>query len=272
MESEASGRAPEGESLSQQAPQGQERVVAVVQARLNSSRLPAKVMLDLNGATALERCVRRVQRIAGVQQTVVATTTNAEDDLLEAHCERMNVVCVRGSEHDVLDRYMLAARRTEATAIVRCTADCPLIDPAISALVVAAYLNVRGSEQPADYASNTLVRHLPRGLDTEILSRAALERAHGEATDPAEREHVTLYTMRNPTLFRLVPVRCVGGPDLSHLRWTLDTLVDYHLLGKLFQLLGARGDRAELSEVLSLLEQHPTLTQVNAHIEQKVPA
>jgi spore coat polysaccharide biosynthesis protein SpsF len=172
---------------------------------------------------------------------------------------------VRGSESDVLSRYIDTARAHEADAVVRLTSDCPLLDPDESSRVVEAFL-----EQEPDYASNVMERRLPRGLDTEVVSREALERAHREATAEGEREHVTLHIVRRPTEFRLLSVVPVRGPDDdSGHRWTLDTLDDYRFLHALVDLLGDRAGAAPLAEVLEVLSKNPHLSALNAHVEQK---
>ena len=240
------------------------RVVVVVQARLASSRLPAKILLDLGGTTALERCLRRVRRFEGIAEVVVATSDTPGDDVVAAVGKRLGARVVRGSETDVLSRFAKAARETNADAIVRCTSDCPLLDPAVSSAVIARFLGEQG-----DYAANVLERRYPRGLDTEIMSRAALDRADREATSADEREHVTLHLYRRPEVFRLLPVLPGDGEDHSAHRWTLETLEDYRFLHGLFERLGGRADEADHLEVLALLAKHPELSAINAHVAQK---
>jgi spore coat polysaccharide biosynthesis protein SpsF len=239
------------------------RIVAVVQARVRSTRLPAKVLLDLAGSTALERCLQRVRRIPGIDEVVVATSERDEDELITALAGRLGYRCFRGSEEDVLDRYMKVARATVAEAVVRITSDCPLLDPAISGAVVRSF-----SDAPTDYASNTLERRLPRGLDTEIVSFGALERAHREATGPA-REHVTMHLYSHRDRFDCRSVVPPIERDLSHHRWTLDTLDDYRLLYRIFERLGTRAATASMTDVLALFDETPELARINAHIAQK---
>jgi spore coat polysaccharide biosynthesis protein SpsF len=239
------------------------RTIAIVQARIGSSRLPAKVMLDLGGRPALFRCLSRVAGIQGVADVVVATSTAREDDVLAAACRRASIRCVRGPLDDVLTRYLLAAEETHADAIVRITSDCPLLDPRESSRVVAAF-----NQDASDYVSNVMERTYPRGLDTEIISRDALLRA-GEAATPQEREHVTQHIYRHPETFRLNSVVLEGGRNLSAHRWTLDTLDDYLLLAGIFERLGDRADVASLDEVLAVVELAPALRELNAHVQQK---
>jgi spore coat polysaccharide biosynthesis protein SpsF len=249
------------------------KVVAIVQARLGSSRLPAKVMLDLEGKTALERCLRRVERTAGVHEVVVATTDAPVDDLVERLASRLGYRAVRGSENDVLARYQRAASISDADVVMRCTSDCPLLDPLESAEVLSRFLH-ESQHCGADYVSNVMERRLPRGLDTEVLSRAALERAHAEATAPELREHVTLHVVRHPEQFRCVASEPVlsafRATDHAHRRWTLDTLEDYHFLAALFAHLGDGAEHATSAEILAVLERYPQLERINQAVAQKV--
>jgi spore coat polysaccharide biosynthesis protein SpsF len=245
------------------------KTVAIVQARVGSSRLPAKVLLDLGGQPALARCLARVRRIAGVDDVVVATSDTPVDDPVAALARRLAARVFRGSEHDVLARYVGAARAAGAAAVVRVTADCPLLDPAVSAAVVGAFRAARAAGDPVDYASNVLERRLPRGLDTEVVAAEALERAHRDAAGAAEREHVTLHIYRHPERFRLRAVAPPGARgDLSHHRWTLDTLDDYRFLAAVYDALGDAAATAGLDEVLAVLAAHPQLVGINAHVEQ----
>lgn len=240
------------------------KIVVVVQARVQSTRLPAKVLLDLGGVTALERCLSRARRIHGVHSLVVATSDGPADDLIERVSTRLGHDVVRGSESDVLSRFAKAARLHDADAVVRLTSDCPLLDVAQSSEVVSAFVR----ERP-DYASNVLDRRLPRGLDTEVMTRAALERADGEAIAADEREHVTLHLVRRPQTFKLHSVVRSSSVDLAWHRWTLDTLDDYRFLHSVFEALGPRAADASMDDVLRLLEARPDLVDINAHVEQK---
>ena len=242
------------------------KVVVVIQARLASSRLPAKVLLDLGGVTALERCLRRARRFAQVSEVVIATSDQPGDEIIATVARRLGARAIRGSETDVLSRFAKAARETDAEVIVRCTSDCPLLDPALSSQVIARFLSAPGG---VDYAANVLERRLPRGLDTEVISREALERADRDATAPDEREHVTLHIYRHPESFRCLAVTADELEDRSSLRWTLDTLDDYRLLHALFERLGPRADEASMNEVIALFEAEPDLARINAHVAQK---
>jgi spore coat polysaccharide biosynthesis protein SpsF len=245
------------------------KVVAIVQARIGSTRLPAKVMLDLGGATALQRCLDRVSRFEGVTEVIVATTVRPEDELIVQLARRLGVRWSRGSSEDVLSRYIDAATEAKADVVVRCTSDCPLLDPALSSKVVEALVSSLTGPEPIDYASNRLVSRLPRGLDTEVITMDALERSGRECASLAVREHVTLHCYQHPERFRLRAVLPDFPEDYSSHRWTLDTLDDYHLLATLYDALGERASDASLADVLQVFAARPELKAINAHVPQK---
>lgn len=239
------------------------RVVAIIQARMGSTRLPGKVLLDIAGAPMFERVVKRVQRAHGLDEVVIATTIQPADDIIEQLCVERHWPCFRGSEEDVLDRYYRTACQFRADVVVRITSDCPLIDPEVVDRVIAEFM----TNQPAvDYASNTWPRRtFPRGLDTEVIRFDALERAWSEDANPAWREHVTPYIYRNPDLFRIHNV--VSEPDYSHMRWTVDTPEDLTLVRLIYERFGH--DRFSWREVLAVLEEHPEWLEINRHIQQR---
>lgn len=211
------------------------RTVAIVQARVGSTRLPGKVLLPLLGEPMVTRVMRRVSRARTLDEVVLATTTLPEDDALVTLAGVEGWPVERGSETDLLARYLGAARSRSADVIVRITSDCPLIDPEIIDQTVGAF-----RAGLADYASNTLEpRTFPRGLDVEVVGRAALERADREDRDPAWREHATPYVYRHPELFKLV--RVAAPDDRSEQRWSVDTREDYALVRELYEAL-ARDD------------------------------
>lgn len=233
------------------------RAVVVVQARFGSTRLPGKVLADLAGQPLLARVLGRAQAIPGVDAVVLATTAGPGDDAVAEVGVSLGVEVFRGSEDDVLDRYYQAARRATGDPVVRVTADCPLLDPAVAGLVVAEYQ--RGG---ADYVSNFHPRRYPDGLDTEVFSFAALERAWRDAQLPSEREHVTPYIWKHPERFRLRAV--VDAEDRSDLRWTVDEPRDLDFARAVYARLH-RGDRHfSTADVLALLAREPALRDINA--------
>lgn len=238
------------------------KILLIVQARMTSTRLPGKVLLPLAGEPMLTRLIERLRRVQRADGIVIATTTNATDDPIAALCDTLGVPCHRGSEHDVLSRYADAARLHGADAVVRITSDCPLIDPALIDQVIAVY-----AEGDSDYVSNMLPPTWPYGMAVEVFSAAALQQAHTEATQPAEREHVTPFIYWHPERYRL---RNVASPvDLSHHRWTVDTPEDYELVRRLFETLHPINPEFTQADILTLLDAHPDWMTLNQHVQQK---
>ncbi len=239
------------------------KTVAIVQARMGSTRLPGKVLLDLAGEPLLARCVERVRRARTLEEVVVATTVQAADAAIVELCAARGWPVFRGSEEDVLDRYYQAAVAQQADVVVRITSDCPLIEPQIVDWVVDEFL----ARQPAvDYAANTLPpRTFPRGLDLEVMRFDVLERAWREDHDPATREHVTPYIYRHPERFALHGV--VNQVDYSALRWTVDTPEDLELVRRIYGHVGH--DRFTWREVLAVLQMHPEWIEINQNVMQK---
>jgi spore coat polysaccharide biosynthesis protein SpsF len=198
------------------------RVIGVVQARMGSTRLPGKVLMDLGGRTALGLQLLRLRR-AALDELVVATSDRSIDDAIVAEAATVGVCVVRGPEHDVLGRFGAVLQTVSADDVVRLTADCPLTDPHLVDDIVARHRAAK-----ADYTSNTIIRSFPDGLDVEVVSRSALEVALQEATAEEEREHVTPFIYRRPERFRLA--QFVGDFALERERWTLDTKEDLERL------------------------------------------
>ena len=269
----------------------QPRVVAIIQARMGSSRLPGKVLLDLAGQPMLSRVVERTRLAKTVDQVVVATTIEISDEPVVELCAARGYACYRGSLYDVLDRYYQAARQFGAKAVVRITADCPLIDPEVIDRTVRAFFGQTepwdrvlmakdsfpnhqtqqfSAEKPFDFAANRLPppwgRTYPIGLDTEVCTFEALETAWVEATEKHQREHVMPFFYDNPQRFRTLLVN--HSEDLGALRWTVDTPKDLELLRAIFEAFPGR-DEVPWLEVLSLVRRRPELEQINAQVEHK---
>ena len=239
------------------------RTVAIIQARMGSTRLPGKVLLDLDGKTVLGRVVERVKRMQKVKDMIVATSNNETDDAIEAECSRLGVACFRGSENDVLERFRGAAQTMGAQQCVRITADCPLIDPGVSDDIIERF---EAADPPVDYASNKIPQSFPRGLDTEVFTREALERSARWAKKPYHRTHVTAYIYQTPELFTLLSV--VSDVDRASWRWTIDTPEDLAFVRGVYERLGGKPNFDWL-DVVKLVESDPKLAALNAHVVQK---
>jgi spore coat polysaccharide biosynthesis protein SpsF len=243
--------------------------VAIIQARMTSTRLPGKVLLDLHGKPMLQRVVERARRASTVHQVMVATTVEPSDDPIVEFCGKNDIPVSRGSLSDVLDRYMQAARSAQADVVVRLTADCPLLDPQVVDDVVHAFLGPDGS-QPYDFAANRLPppwhRTFPIGLDTEVVSMQALERAWREARKPHQREHVMPYFYEQEGRFR---VKVIDAPaDYGWMRWTVDTPQDLELVRTIFERFAPREDFSWM-EVAELFQNEPGLKEINAQVGAK---
>lgn len=232
-------------------------VGAIVQARMGATRLPGKVLLTAAGKPLLLHMLERLRQARRLEQIIVATTTNPADDVIVKVAAAAGFLVYRGSEQDVLDRYYQAARQFGVDPIVRVTADCPLIDPEIVDAVIELF-----QREHLDHAGNGLPPTYPDGLDAEAFSFAALEQAWREAKLPSEREHVSSFIWNQPQRFRSGNV--ANDVDYSHLRWTLDYPEDYELLKRLIEALAPNGEPVRFPGILRYLEQHPTLSQLNA--------
>lgn len=228
----------------------------IVQARLGSSRLPGKVLMPLGEETPLAAVLRRCARIPGADIVVCAVPEGRDNDGVAAAAAAYGATVFRGSETDVLGRYLRAARAVAATTVMRVTSDCPLIDPAICGEVLDV-LAATG----ADYVGNSLPPLWPHGLDCDAFPASVLARAAAEATLPADREHVTLWLKRNPRL-RRINVDGPGGGIERH-RWTLDVAEDLQFFHALWAAMGARAAAAATPEILATLAAHPEIAAVN---------
>lgn len=242
------------------------KTVIVVQARMTSTRLPGKVMMPLAGQPMLARMAERLRRATMTDELVIATTTNATDDVIAGLCLQQDLACYRGSEHDVLSRYAGAAQTHGADLVVRVTADCPLLDAELVDRMIATY---KENACTCDYLSNMLEPTFPYGMAVEVFPNSILQAAHAEATQDAEREHVTPFIYWNPQRFRLMAFR--HQTDLSRHRWTVDTAEDYALVKMLFDSLYPANPAFVMENVLGLLQEHPDWSGINRNIAQRLP-
>ena len=238
-------------------------IAVIVQARMGSTRLPGKVLRPIAGRPMLSYLLERLRRTRRASLIVVATTTSESDDPVVQLCATEGVLYTRGSETDVLGRYCDAINEFNVGTIVRVTSDCPLIDPGLIDQAIMAFL---GANRP-DYVSNMLAPSWPYGMAVEVVSAAALAEANRESRDAAEREHVTPFIYRRPQRYKLVSLTMT--PNLSHHRWTVDTPEDFELIRHILEALYARKADFDMTDVLALLDEHPSWPLINAHMQQK---
>ena len=236
-------------------------IAAIIQARMGSTRLPGKTLADICGKPLLARVIERVRASRTVQRTVLATTTDAADNVLVELARRNNSGTYRGSVNDVLDRYYQTAREFDADIVVRVTGDDPFKDPEVIDRIVGRFLE----DDSMDYVSNTLKPSYPEGLDIEVFSFEALEKAWMEASLNSDREHVTPYIWRHPERFRTLNVEY--HRDLSHLRWTLDYDQDLRFAREVYARLNPNG-MFLMNDILTLLEREPELIAINSGIKR----
>lgn len=234
------------------------KTVAIIQARMQSSRLPGKVLKDIAGKPLLYHVVSRARETRVCDDVLVATSSEPADDPIATYCATEGITFFRGSHTDVLKRYADASMFIGADVIVRFTADCPLIDPSVGRAVIERF-----HEGEFDYMSNTLKRTYPDGLDTEVFSGGALKKADREATIPAEREHVTPYFFNHPELFRLGSV--TQEEDFSKYRWTVDEAPDLEFVRRIFGYF-SRKEHFDMTDVMRLMCKHPELFAINADV------
>ena len=236
-------------------------ILAILQARVSSSRLPGKVLKPILGKPMLARQIERVLLSHRIDQLVVATSTDPSDDGLESLCRQINIPCFRGSLNDVLDRFYQAAQSWQPQHVVRLTGDCPLMDQEIIDAVIDFYL-----AGGYDYAANAAQPTFPDGLDVEIFRFSILEQAWKEATLPSQREHVTPFICQQPERFQIGHYR--NAEDLSHLRWTVDEPEDFDLVTRIYESLYPIHPEFHMSDVLALLQQRPDLAAMNQKFER----
>jgi spore coat polysaccharide biosynthesis protein SpsF len=233
-------------------------ILAILQARMSSTRLPGKVLRPILGRPMLDWQIDRIKRSKAIDRLVVATSQEPSDDAIQSFCDARGVPCYRGALHDVLARFHGAVGAFgPAEHVIRLTADCPLIDWT----VIDAAVALQRSEG-SDLAGNVINRSYPDGLDVEVVSASALDRAHREATNPGHREHVTQYIYHHPETFRLAHL--TQAPDLAALRWTVDTPADFEMVEKVFAGLADLDNNFLQQDVLDFLDKHPEIVAINA--------
>jgi len=236
-------------------------ILAVLQARMSSSRLPGKVLLPLAGAPMLQRQIERVQRARRIDELVVATSEDSSDDAIAQLAERLGIRSFRGSLEDVLERLYRAALPYSPRFVVRLTGDCPLTEPDLVDAVVERL--VAGG---FDYVNTSMVPTYPDGLNVEAMRFEVLAEAHRNARLASQREHVTLYIKDHPERYRLGVVS--DSCNRSNLRWTVDAPEDYELVRRIYEKLYPKNPAFGRDDVFRLLASDPALSQINAHLRR----
>lgn len=240
------------------------KVGVIIQARVGSTRLPGKVLMEIKGKKVLEHVVERVKLAKLVDTVIIATTTSENDDKLADLAISNNWLLHRGSEDDVLSRYYEAAQKYHLDVIVRITSDCPLIDPNVINDMIDFYIN-HDYQMISNAGADLSKRTFPRGLDVEIFSIDALRNAYLNAKEQYQREHVTpfIYENYNEVFYYL------NDLDYSKYRWTLDTEEDWKLINKIYQYLYNGEHSFFLRDIIKLMNEKPELVEINANVEQK---
>lgn len=240
------------------------KIVATIEARMTSSRLPQKVLLDLCGKPSLQHIIERLRRSQYIDEVVVATTVNDTDTPVIELCEKMGCKYFRGSEEDVLLRVLEAAKSVQADIIVEITGDCPVID-----WRHADYLIEQFFKEEADYASNVIERTFPRGFDTQVFPVKVLEEVNLIATDEASHEHVSLYIYRHPEKYKLYS--WIAPEEIHHPEYeiTLDTKEDYLLIRAIYEELYLENEDFSCEDVVQLLKKKPKLLDYIKDIRRK---
>ncbi len=230
------------------------RALCIIQARMGSTRLPGKVLIKVGGISLLERVVSRAKSAKRIDKVVVATTANKNDEKIEKFCKKIGVDCFRGSEEDVLDRFYQCVKLYPGhSAIVRITADCPLLDPQIIDKVIKIFFSRKVS-----YASNVIPPMFPDGMDVEVFSFQSLEEMWKKAKKQHEREHVTAHIRDNPQKFRIANLN--NKEDLSGVRLTVDYKEDIRLIEELLKLLPVKFG---FKDIIRVLKKEAALLGIN---------
>ncbi len=239
-------------------------VVAIIQARMNSTRLPGKILKKILEKPMLQYLIDRVSRANLVDKLVIATTNNPLDDDIVKFCKDVGISCFRGSEDNVLSRYYQVSKKYKANCVVRICSDSPLIDPLIVDKMIRSFID---SDGKCDYMSNTLNQTYPLGMNVEVFSQSALEDSFLNHTEGYEEEHVTPYIYTHPELFNICEEQLDN--DFSHLRLTVDEEQDFILVGEVITKLLPSKPLFDLNDIIDLYKSDPSLFLINSNVKQK---
>jgi len=236
----------------------------IIQARMGSSRLQGKIMMNIGTKPILQWVIERTKRASLIDKVIVATSVKTEDNIIGRLCKRLDIGCFRGSEHDVLDRYYKASKELKRDSIVRITSDCPFVDPVIIDEVIKIHFKNKN-----DYTMNNTEDSYPRGLDMEIFNFKSLEESYLNAKNPYQREHVSVYMYEHPEIFKIERVEADGILRRPGYRFCVDTEDDLKLARKIYLMLHRSKKPINAYNIIKLLDLHPELTRINAHVKQK---
>jgi len=237
------------------------KVIAIIQARMSSTRLPGKVLMKFGNETILDLIIKRLSFSKQINEIVVATTFNKLDDIIVKHCESRNIKFTRGSETNVLERFFEAAKSLEADIIVRVTSDDPFKDPKIIDNCVELLIN-----NNLDFCSNNNPPSFPEGLDVEVFSMKSLEIAYKDATSDFDKEHVTQFFYKNPTIFKQMNLSYFE--DLSYIRLTLDTNEDFEFLSLIYTKLQDETSFLSFEKIVDFLKSYPEYLKINSFVQR----
>lgn len=239
-------------------------IIATIEARMNSSRLPGKVFLQSKGIPLLGHLVNRLKQVKILDGIVLATTINQEDDVLVDFANENKINFFRGSEEDVMGRVLKAGEANKAEIIVEITGDCPLIDPNIVDQVITTFLN-----NDCDFVNNNSVLTYPDGMDTRVFSLKALQKSYSLTKDKLDYEHVTLHMKKNPKLFKIINLIAPKNLYWPELGLTLDEKLDYIFINKIIEYLYDKNPFFNLYEIIELLKNKPELLSINNKVKRK---
>ncbi len=238
------------------------KVAAIIQARMTSTRLPGKVLMNIEQKPMLWHIINRLKSSVKIDDIILAIPDTKENDSLEIFSKKNNIDYFRGSEEDVLSRYYNSAKKYHAEVVVRITADCPLIDPEVVDMAIEKHL-----ASGADYTSNILERTFPRGLDVEVFNSKALAKSYKEAKESYQKEHVTPYIWELPEKFHLANIE--NPENFSHMRWTVDEREDLEFVREIYKRLSKTGKIFLMRDITNLLKKYPELMEINKNVKQK---
>ena len=245
------------------------KIVAIIQARMGSSRLPEKVLMPIVGKPVLWHIANRLRCVKKINKIIIATSNTEKDDKIEEFCQKYEINCFRGSEEDVLDRFYRAAEQFSADYLIRITGDCPLVDPSLVSTLIDFFLNDNfdhcGIATGAGFAQEGFIGRFPDGLDTEIFTLNALKTAWLEAKGSMFREHVTPYIWKQPDRFKIGSLKSTVR-DYSEYRWTLDNIEDYELIKWIYEQLYFTKSNFNMYDIVALLEKNTEVLKKNKHL------